>query len=548
MASWWFLLPNIPNSPQQNRLVVKLFSDYAVDLFSQFANIINRPFALGNQQYSQNLPSVEPVDVFCLFANETIDLASQLKQTKFNKDGMIYIEINRLNKGNLFKSPKYIFRLLKQANFKEVGLYLVLPNFNQPKMYVPIFHPESIKWYFDQVFWKDSYLKVWFTRIIQALLPFLSPLVSWIFPYFAVTALKNTATNTNTFDLATQCESDGANSWPLILNNSIDGGNRTVALIFSAAEKQPVELIKLSSTIEMNHTTANEIENRREIQNQLGSLTTDIPTIIDSFEYYGLKGYRETVAKGHLLSIVLSHAQLSKKQKIDVLHTVSNWLVQFKEQTTIKTVEWSEEIIERLLINKFDQFRQKFGSTEKVDALFERCLQEAQKLIGLSIPIYRIHFDFAPWNIYYDNGDLTVIDWEFDRDHDDALVGMPLYDLLYFTTYWNHFTFQLYSSEQEHLGFKQLFFNKDGVKELEQVDQIIESHIDAIGIDKRFLPICLTYVWLEQSLYQHKRIKHLQTIRPAELNNDNRMVKFIYLLSDNLQDLWPTDLDRSSLS
>ncbi len=540
MASWWFLLPKIPNSTNQNRLVVKLFSNHATDRFKPFANKIDRAFTLSNQLDSPHSSSIEPIDFLCVFAEETLDLADQLKQSTFNENGVIYIEVNRFNKGNRFKTPKHIFRLLHQYDFKEVGLYLVLPNFNRPKMYIPLFHPESLKWYFDQMFWKDTHLKVWFTRIIQALPSSFSSLINWIMPYFVITAIKDTTKNTNRFDLATQCEVDGSNSWPLILNNGIDEGNRTIAFIFPATESQPIELIKISSTVEMNHTTANEIKNRHDIQNQLGPLTNDIPTIINRFQYYGLEGYRETVAEGHLLSIVLSHAQLTKKQKFSLLQNVSNWLVQFKKQTTIKTIVWSDEIIQSLLIDKFDQFRQVFGPNKNVEALFERCLQEAQNLIGLTIPLYRIHFDFAPWNIYYDNGKLTVIDWEFDREHDDLLSGMPLYDLLYFITYWNHFTFQLYSNEQEHLGFKRLFLSQDRVDGLDQVDKIIKSHMDAIGIDTRFLPICLTYVWLEQSIYQHKRIEHLQTVRTSKPNLENRMVKYVHLLSDNLQDLWPT--------
>ena len=175
MTSWWFLIPALPNAEQNKPMVVKLAGEYNHRKLKAFERVFDPTFLSHDEKNDQ-----EPIDLLCVFDGDSADLVKVFKDNRFTESGIAYVEINRLKKGNYFRSPSRVFNLLKEFNFKGVGVYIVFPNFEKPKIYLPIFHPSSLFWYFDQMFWQDSWFKIVFNFLGRGLLPRFSKIISWI--------------------------------------------------------------------------------------------------------------------------------------------------------------------------------------------------------------------------------------------------------------------------------------------------------------------------------------------------------------------------------
>ena len=283
----------------------------------------------------------------------------------------------------------------------------------------------------------------------------------------------------------------------------------------------------------MNHTTGNEIETKRGVFSKLTTLTTNIPKELGTFEYHQLHGHVESCAKGQLLNLILSNSTTTVEKKLQILEEVSNWLAEFKKQTAAPSTTWTDESIERYLTSSFQEFTSIFGENTQISQLFERCLANAKKLIGQPITFSHAHYDFAPWNIYYDAGFLTIIDWEYDRENNNLGKEMPLYDFLYFVNYWNTLGFKRYTLEEENEGFKRLFLSPSEDPLISKIRKLLNCYTIALNLAPEFIPICLVYLWTEQSIYQHKRRSKLDLVDPQNPRAGNRMVKQLDMLAES---------------
>lgn len=533
MANWWFLAPNIPDNPS-HLLNVKTSAESDDDRLNTLKKSLKPKSVLSKQDKSD-----DSIDLFCSFEDDQEDFESRLKETKLSDNGALYFEINRLHRKAFFFSPRRVLNKLKSSGFEEVGLYFVFPNFRHPKIYLPYQHPSSFVWYLDNMIWQDSVFKVAALACARWILKRIPGLLKWLFPFFVVTAVKKPSTQTEKFDLAKSLNSDYAEAWPALLHNGIDAGNRNVMFLFSDHQAVPQQVVKVSSSVEMNHTTENEIQVKRNVLAKLGNTSNKIPAELETFQYFGLRGHVESAAAGQLLTLVLSNARTSQQRKIEILNKVSAWITEFDLQTTSASVAWTEEMIETHLASQFAEYKSIFGETPAINLLSEKCLAASRQLIGKKIPLPHVHYDFAPWNIYYNAGELTVIDWEFDRVKTDSDSGLPLFDLLYFVTYWHHLVEKMYTVELENGGFERLFLSSPKNNWSLAVNKAIETYLSRMNIDRQFKPIMLVYLWLEQSIYQHKRRLKLDLVEPQDPKKGNRMVKFIDLLAENSSFLFP---------
>jgi hypothetical protein len=184
--------------------------------------------------------------------------------------------------------------------------------------------------------------------------------------------------------------------------------------------------------------------------------------------------------------------------------------------------------------------------TEAEQRLFAAMRAHAHRLLGAELPLAWQHNDFAPWNLFRAGEQLTVIDWEFNRNWDTTRAGPVLCDLLYFVTYWNNVAQHLYTVEAELAGMRALYFASGSKSDSKSVGtnqytlasrRAIAHYMTALNVDSRFLPLLLVYTWLERVVYSYTRAEKLGH-DPATSRSVDKFVKYIALLADHSEELF----------
>ena len=92
------------------------------------------------------------------------------------------------------------------------------------------------------------------------------------------------------------------------------------------------------------------------------------------------------------------------------------------------------------------------------------------------IPTVIEHRDFGPWNLFVDDTrGITVLDWESSRVH-----GLPLLDLIYFTTYMAFFVDGAMVSRKFDASYRALLDTRTALGALRQ--ELVAQHREQLGI------------------------------------------------------------------
>jgi hypothetical protein len=329
---------------------------------------------------------------------------------------------------------------------------------------------------------------------------------------------------------------DEAGLRAVLLTSGHDNGSRAVILPFRAGCPQPVAVFKVSTHADFNANTEREQASLAEMRARLpAAMRQTIPQPLGLLRHGDLMVGVETCATGHPLLVTSGRWRASFQQQLDDLRLAANWLTEFHRQGQAGRCEWSAEAIERWIETPLATYARTFGLTPGEERLFAEVRRRARLVQGASLPLVWMHYDFAPWNLYRQGNDFTVIDWEFGRDWERDRAGPALYDLLYFVTYWHHVVRRLHTGPLELEGQRALFVRPGRAdRYASAVHQALADYLAALEIDGRFLPLVLVYLWIEQALHQFSR-KRLLGHWMTDARSANRCTQYLGVLAADVE-------------
>jgi hypothetical protein len=105
-------------------------------------------------------------------------------------------------------------------------------------------------------------------------------------------------------------------------------------------------------------------------------------------------------------------------------------------------------------------------------------------------------------------------------------------------TYWNHVVGHLNTTAEELQGLHKLFIAPgSGDRHARAVHQVVDDYMTRLDIDRRFLPILLVGMWVEQALHQADRKQALGDA-PADSRAHNRCVQYLGVLAEHADQLF----------
>jgi hypothetical protein len=246
----------------------------------------------------------------------------------------------------------------------------------------------------------------------------------------------------------------------------------------------------------------------------------------------------ESYAPGHSIFVSSGRWRVSLRHQIDDLRLAVDWLKEFHRQARIEHWIWDDDAFDRWVEKPLTGYERIFGLSEGEKALFAETRRRGRELVGASLPVVWMHYDFGPWNLYRTEHDFMVIDWEFGRNWEGSRFGPALYDLLYFVTYWTNAVKHLHNEKTQLDGFYRLFIEPDyRDPHTKMVYQAIEDYTSALGMNRLFLPLMLVYMWVEQALHQFDR-RHAIGEKQADARLGNLCVRYISVLAKHTERLF----------
>ncbi len=485
--------------------------------------------------------SADAVAIFCGAAAQLKEVADCLAP-----GGALYYEVDRRSLQHLAASPGRVQRWLRRAGLSPTGVYWAAPDFARCRKYVPLDSPAAFQWYLATLFVAGTP----FHQLLEIGLRFFAGARGQRFaalaPCYAVTAIAGVAPGEAAPSVlghpAFPAELKRPDMRPIVLTSGQDNGSRAVILPFAPESSQPTAIVKVSTHADFNRNTALEQATLTELRLRLqGDMRCTIPQPLGLLCYGAFAVSIESVAGGRPLLMTSGRWRASFQQQVDDLRLAANWLAEFHRQVQVKRLVWDEAAIEQWIETPLNAYAQTFGLTAGEQRLFAQVRQQARLLTGAVLPLIWMHYDFGPWNLYRSQQECIVIDWEFGRNWERDRRGPALYDLLYLVIYWNHLVRHLNSEAAELQGLYQLFVADDCVARGDKYSlvarQVIADYLAALDMDRRFLPLLLVYLWLEQALYQFARRRSLGGIQP-DARAGNRSVRCLGVLAEHVEPLF----------
>jgi hypothetical protein len=293
-----------------------------------------------------------------------------------------------------------------------------------------------------------------------------------------------------------------------LITSGQDDGSRVVLLPFGADQRRPDRAIKIPRHPRYNDRTVGEHVTLTRLRTRLGPpLTQTVPSPVGLCMVDRLAVASESCAAGPSLLVSSSRWGAPLRRRIDDLRLATEWLVAFNRTLTVDQRSWSSMTRHRYVQQPVSDFARINGRTPERDRLFDAITRRSSELEGLSLPVVVQHNDFGPWNVHRDGERVTVIDWEVNGGDPETRHGLPMLDLVYFATHWLFASHRVTGTDERLRVF-------DGLA-LDSRDRLATAarrawagYVDALGIDRRFVPLLLALTWIERANDRMFRPRH----------------------------------------
>jgi hypothetical protein len=358
--------------------------------------------------------------------------------------------------GVLYAEVQGIFSLRRTVRrLRATGIWAFWPNFDEYQVAAPLHVPGALRWWAETLYPARTFRK----RLIEAVLRALDGRGAWALTRcFGVVAGPDALRS-------------------LLLNH---GAERAIVLPFppSTVLKVPRQAAFVAKTeaeqclLDRARGLADETA-RRAIPQPGGMVRWGtVPAGSESFAP-GVSLERSGVRWGRPL-----------REKIEDLRLAASWITAFQAGAVLRREPWGPREMAEWIEAPFASFR-------GLETLLERAQRHAAGLTGMSLPIVWRHRDFTPWNLFREDDELRVVDWEGLRP------GPALCDLLHFVIHWHEQARRVSGAASRRAAFRDLFVApRPGPAARAARDEIADA-CRRLGIDLRFVPLLLLHTRLE---------------------------------------------------
>lgn len=499
---WRFLLPKRPEP--FNHLVLMGAPAGAKE------RILESGLAL---RISTAIPSTRSADAFIALNNEPFDIVAA--SSSLLPGSAFYWEINQTSTKKIKTSPKKIARGLQQRGYHAVHTYAVRPTFSAAQFYFPLQAGGAFRWFFQNLYVGARPAQRLLEWNVRHLLNIYPPLLSLFLSQIAIVAKagpSDDATPSGQPDLPILTSAfPDASLIPFVFT---DGGNRLVMLPFRTGGTHPEGILKVPKLPSFNQKNEAEQSCLTTIRARLTpAMRRTIPEPLGLIPFGDLLVSKESYLTGQSLLRTSGSWGVPRAHKIHDLMSAAEWLACFHEEVQSERQPWGISHIAQWVEAPIETYRQRFGANEVEEKLFYLMRQRAQLLSGARFFLVWQHRDFNVWNIFKDEGQIRVIDWEGGQS------GPPLCDLLHFVTHWNEVARRLYSTATCLQAFQALFSPAPTVDPITTaIYQAIDNYMAKLGLDRRFYPLLLAYTWIELA---NRRFDQQEA--HSELSDDTRV-------------------------
>jgi hypothetical protein len=433
-------------------------------------------------------------------------------------------------------SPPQLRNVLYRAGLSVTGIYWVRPDFARRQVYLPIENRAALRWYLTSV-WKAS-TPLW--RLGAFVMRVLAgaghrPLAK-LFLHFAITAV---AGPTTTFVRPVSEHP----AWPrelqqsdlqlLMLTPGQNDINRVIMLPFLSQSRQPLAVFKYWRVPAFNPVTEQEQTALRSIRARLSEpLRQTIPRPFGIAKWGGVAVGGEQCVEGQALSTWTNWSGAPSRRHLEDLRLVMTWLRAFQQETIHWCAPWEAADINQWVERPLDAYAQAFHLTASEVLLFSVVRQRARELIGCPSLIVRVHGDFALRNLRRAGQRLIVIDWEGSH------LGPVLFDALFFIIDWIKYARGLHDHETQLISIRELFCDVNSSHwACLAAREAIAQHLNALSIDRRFLPMWVVLFWVKCAL---GRFELRESVTPPQFvpEMDNHHVEYIRQMANHREQLF----------
>ena len=399
---------------------------------------------------------------------------------------------------------------LGELGFGSTRRYLVIPDLQRPKRFIPLDHEGGLAWLSSPSPPPQagglSRSNLARRRLARLLGREVSRLTGDIIvvgqrpptsPRFAPAGLDPDQLPSGTSDV-------------IVLTSGFDEGSRAVLLPLAAGIEHPRSVVKISSRPAYNRNVDGEATLIATVSSQITQPGL-LPRSSGTFDVGTLRGSAETYAGRWSGSDVLNE-QDSLPARQRVLDLVAGAIIDLGEQTTETRLTWSSTAFETHVGGWFDRLEDIVEPSPTIAALRLALAERSDQLDGLAIPLVRRHYDVGPWNVVFNESPaeaatspVTIVDWELAPPRSPSEAGLGGADLLYFVKYWLHVAMDVRSADDELGAFP--FLARPGVPNDPRANGIetLGAGLDRLGIDRAFVPLLAAHVWSEAACYTAER-------------------------------------------
>ncbi|MEM9650502.1 MAG: phosphotransferase [Actinomycetota bacterium] len=430
-------------------------------------------------------------------------------------------------------------RALRAAGFEPRDHYLVTPNLAEAKRYVSLDRSDAIGWLLappPPVAGTAGRLRRFGHRLVisavsnavsvAASIPMLAAVVGGATHGLVIASRGGHRPNT----------SDGAEPPPVLMTSGHDEGSRAVLVDLDHQPGDSPTVTKLSPRPRYNGNADAEADVIGDLRMRMhGDRAANaerlLPEIETTVEVGRLRGTRERYAGRWTASDLGNRVP---NGRVPMLHRVLSAIDDFTLATAAEPVPWSDQLFTEHVTDLFDRYRTITGPAENLDALQAALAERSADLAGVPFPTAQRHYDLGPWNVVVnDDGDrLTIIDWELTPPRTPGRPGPAGADQLYFTKYWLHLAMESTSIDDELTAFPFIA----GRPQAAAADAVAES-LTRLHLDRRFVPLVTTHVWLEKALYTAARRSDADGT-PGDAGSATRYLTTLAARRDELLAFW----------
>ncbi len=372
----------------------------------------------GADSIDEHIAAGKQYDLAVLIAPDSTEQVRQAL-AQLAPGGIIYVE-SRRRKG---LSARAVERLLAAAQVSQCEQWVMLPDTDRPRRYMPVNAPGAWHWYLHTVFIPTGLS----ARIVGTLLATIAPrrnLLTALAP--GVATLGSRA--------AIAGAAVPAPAEPVVLITSgYDSGSRAVLLPFAPGTRWPREVVKIARREEVRDATRQEHIRLLHLRERLpAKLIAALPVPRALTETPRSTSASQDAARGPLMLVAGATWPRQPERAERDLREVAEWLAGLHVATAEPLAGGTAG--ELWLLAPLSRL----NALTDLPAPVVQLAQAAAETLDASnaLPSVVQHYDVGPWNIVQGEGSFTLLDWELDSPAGRTGWGPPLVDFVYFANAW----------------------------------------------------------------------------------------------------------------